>query len=405
MLPPNLVQSILTDMPVPRRLVWMCAAIFATALAGTWARADEIRLKDGQKLYGVIVAYEDNMFKVKTDFGFVLVEKDKIAAIIPSAPGGRAASKTEQPSTEKPAAAKPESGQAKSPAVAPRKEDRAAPIPTPAAASAKPATPANSPKSVNSGTNQNGAVAAPANSSASVSAGEPSSPAIPKAPPAKNPPTATSSAVNAPNSNKSPAKESNNGNAAPKLSATTPTTKPPAPSSVPVVTPVQPVKPREIEVPANRESLQGNIYTNFTHGFHMYKPPSWRLIEDPRKALPNAIVAMGTADESTLLVVGQEKAKDSLEVTAADVEKRLRDTYGNYRRISQRKTVAGGFPAVEIHYRGLADDHDWSGTLLVVGRGGDIFSVLGMTYANTDLIQIQENVISRAIASLEFNSN
>jgi hypothetical protein len=29
--------------------------------------------------------------------------------------------------------------------------------------------------------------------------------------------------------------------------------------------------------------------------------------------------------------------------------------------------------------------------------------VLGMTYADTDLIQIQENVITRAIASLEFS--
>ena len=64
---------------------------WTSALMLGGARADEIRLKDGKKLYGVIVAYEDNMFKVKTDFGFVLVEKDKIAAIIPTAPAGAAA--------------------------------------------------------------------------------------------------------------------------------------------------------------------------------------------------------------------------------------------------------------------------------------------------------------------------
>jgi hypothetical protein len=114
---------------------------------------------------------------------------------------------------------------------------------------------------------------------------------------------------------------------------------------------------------------------------------------------------MGTANESTLMVVGTEKTKGSLDATAADVEKRLRETYGNYRRISQRKTVAGGLPAVEIHYRGIADEHDWSGTLLIVSRGEDVFSVLGMTYSNSDLIQIQENVIGRAISSLEFNKN
>jgi hypothetical protein len=53
----------------------------------------------------------------------------------------------------------------------------------------------------------------------------------------------------------------------------------------------------------------------------------------------------------------------------------------------------------------MADGHDWSGTLAVVARNGDVFTVLGMTYADTDLIQIQENVISRAIASIDFNVN
>jgi hypothetical protein len=179
-------------------------------------------------------------------------------------------------------------------------------------------------------------------------------------------------------------------------------TKPPA---TPLVTTTQPARPKEIEPPGNRETLQGNTYINYTHRFQMYKPPSWKLLDDAGKEIPNAIVAMGTANESTLMVVGTEKTKGSLEATAADVEKRLRETYGNYRRISQRKTVAGGFPAVEIHYRGLADEHDWSGTLLVVSRGEDIFSVLGMTYSDSDLIQIQENVIGRAISSLEFNKN
>src|SRR5258708_6881671 len=77
---------------------FLTAAIGAISLATTAApvSADEIRLKDGKKLYGVIVAYEGNMFKVKTDFGYVLVEKDKIASIIPSAP----ASTEAQPATK-----------------------------------------------------------------------------------------------------------------------------------------------------------------------------------------------------------------------------------------------------------------------------------------------------------------
>jgi hypothetical protein len=39
----------------------------------------------------------------------------------------------------------------------------------------------------------------------------------------------------------------------------------------------------------------------------------------------------------------------------------------------------------------------------VLSRNGEIFTVLGMTFADTDLIQIQENVITRSIASLNFN--
>jgi hypothetical protein len=70
----------------------------------------------------------------------------------------------------------------------------------------------------------------------------------------------------------------------------------------------------------------------------------------------------------------------------------------------ERNTVVGGLPAAEYHYRGKADDHDWPGKLVVVARGKDMFTVLAMIYADSDLIQIQENVIARAIASLDTNS-
>src|SRR5258706_4326656 len=78
---------------------FLLAVICGVLLAAIPGSADEIRLKDGKKLYGVIVAYEENMFKVKTDFGYVLVEKDKIASIIPAAP----ASSEAQPATKNPA--------------------------------------------------------------------------------------------------------------------------------------------------------------------------------------------------------------------------------------------------------------------------------------------------------------
>ena len=351
-------------MGVPRSSFFLSIAILAVTLFPKLAQADEIRLKDGQKLYGVIVSYEDNMFKVKTDFGFVLVEKNKIASIVPNVTSGHNAAKSEPPVVaEKPAAAKPEAASLKPAASVAQKETRPSSRSTPTAIS--------QPAPVSS-------VSEAVPEKKTISFSGPSTPVVP-------PTRAANTAATIAN--------------APALRGTAKAL------AAPLVTTIQPAKPKEIEPAGNRETLQGNIYINYTHRFQMYKPPSWKLLDDAGKELPNAIVAMGTANESTLMVVGSEKTKGSLDATAADVERRLRETYGNYRRVSQRKTVAGGFPAVEIHYRGLADEHDWSGTLLVVSRGEDIFSVLGMTYSESDLIQIQENVIARAISSLEFNKN
>jgi hypothetical protein len=330
--------------------------VLTFSATGVSARADEIRLKSGRKLYGVIVAYEDDMFKVKTDDGYELVRKDKIESIIPSTPAGKpeAASAGKKDTNQHPTKPAGDSQPQAEPAVASSSDASA----TPTNASAR---------TVDPGTAGKTGKTMPKITNVAVKPEVPAS-------------TATAN-VAAPTIKGSPA-------------ATTTGLAPAAASPAP---------PKEPEVPANREEVQGNLYTNYTHGFRMYKAPSWSLIEEARGALPNAIVAMGTSNESTLMVVGEEKTKEPLEAAAAAVEKRLHDVYANYQRLSERKTVVGGLPAVEYQYRGKADDHDWSGKLVVVARGKDMFTVLAMTYADSDLIQIQENVIARAIASLDFS--
>ena len=314
------------------------AAALALSVFAISARADEIRLKDGKKLYGSVVAIEDGMYKVKTDYGYVLVEKDKIALIVPIVTPAK---------SEPDPAAKKDAPQHSSKPI-----DEARPKTEPAVA-----------------TSSNGnSSAAPANASVKT---------VTPSPTAKSEKAA--SKANVPTSN------------APASTATSSTTA------------AAPAPPKEPEAPVNREEVTGNLYTNYTHGFRMYKAPSWNLIEEARSALPNAIVAMGTSDESTLMVVGEEKTKDSLDAAASVVEKRLQDVYANYRRLSQRKTVIGGMPAMEFQYRGKADEHDWSGRLVVIARSKDVLTVLAMTYADSDLIQIQENVIARSVASLDFN--
>jgi len=334
-------------------LIMALSTAFCATAVPTWA--DEIRLKDGKKLYGVIVSYEDNMFKVKTDFGYVLVEKDKIASIVPTT------------ATDKPEA-QPGAKAAAAPPSKPASDSQPLAQPALASSSETSLAPTNaSVKEVNPASP--GKTDKPQTRVANVA----SKPELPANAPASN--TSTTAAK---------------GSVAP---ATTGTAASAAPAAA----------PKEPEVPANREDVQGNLYTNYTHGFRMYKAPSWNLLEEARSALPNAIVAMGTPNESTLLVVGAENTKEPLDVAAAAVEKRLHDVYSKYQKLSQRKTVVGGLPGVEYQYRGTADEHEWSGRLVVVARGKDILTVLGMTYADTDLIQIQENVIARAIASLNFD--
>jgi hypothetical protein len=341
------------EMRGSRSMVAIALLLGAAAMA---TRADEIKLKDGKKLNGVIVGFEDNMYKIKTDFGYIFVEKDKVALIVNSSPA--------EPKKESPPAATKESTPAiKAPVETPPGREPAvessnASVPGVASASAKSATPAAAPKSATKIT------------AADVKPDTHAAPTVANA-------------------------------AAPTIKGST--AAPASGLTTAAAAPSAPVAPKEPEVPANKEEIQGNLYTNYTHGFRMYKAPSWSSIEEARSSLPNAIVALGTFNQSTLMVIGEEKAKEPLAVAAATVEKRLHEVYENYRQISQRKSVVGGLPAIEYHYRGIADDHDWSGTLVVVGRGSDILTVLGMTYADTDLIQIQENVISRSIASLDFN--
>src|SRR4029077_17950000 len=118
-------------MAVPNKRGSLFAVIFVLALSasGLSARADEFKLKGGRKLYGVIVSYEDNMFKIKTDFGYELIEKDKIESIIPSTPAGKpeAASAAKKDANQHPSKPAADSQPQAEPAVASSSDASATP--------------------------------------------------------------------------------------------------------------------------------------------------------------------------------------------------------------------------------------------------------------------------------------
>lgn len=150
--------------------------------------------------------------------------------------------------------------------------------------------------------------------------------------------------------------------------------------------------------------MQGSLYSNKTYGFSMFKPPRWEILSDARSALPEAITALGNQDHSTLLVIGRDTQGGALDTRASSFERKLRDIYENFRPLSTRHVSIAGLPAAEQRFRGSADGHDWSVFAVTVVRDKEVFTILGMTYADSDLIQFQENVITKTIHSLQFSS-
>jgi hypothetical protein len=84
-------------------------------------------------------------------------------------------------------------------------------------------------------------------------------------------------------------------------------------------------------------------------------------------------------------------------------ERRLREVMENFRPLDEKQIMVSGAAATEHHFRGSVDRHDWSGVVVLIPRGAKLYTIFGMTRADNDLVQIQENVIARAISSLQFN--
>jgi hypothetical protein len=318
------------------------------------AQGDELRLKDGSTILGTIVAFEQNSFKVQTSYGFALVQRDQVAEIyMGDSVRKSAADKTPQPASAKPSATAVTAESAKTATAA-------APLP------------ANSP--------------APNNAESPL----PPPPAVPMQ-------NLQASAV------------------APAIPVISSSPNRSAPIAAPVVVkavarslavPALPIAVRQPPKPAPpgpiREEVSGNVYRNDTFGFRMYKPPDWQVIPGARALLPGSITAMGTNDETTYLLIGQEPAGKSLAADIDATERRLSGIMDNFRANGEGHVLVSGIPAIERRFRGNVDQREWSGVVVCLPRDGQIFTIFGMTYAETDLVQIQENVLDRAIASIQF---
>lgn len=306
-------------------------------------RADELHLKDGSKLIGTIVGYQGSAFRVKTSYGYALVERSSVASITvtPNSPSSEEKSGTEEKSAAK---------------VSAREQD---PKDPPAKSGEDESAASHKSAPSNSATASNGA-------NVSAASHEPQ--------PAPSNQTAASSV---------PA----------SAAAANATANPAAPNAAPASAPTP-----------MRERVLDNSYVNDTYGFQIYRPPDWQVIQGARAALPGSVAALGTSDQSTYLIIGIEPADDTLLAHVTVTNDRLADSFDNFRPSALRQTLIGGFPACEYQFEGMAENQLWAGTVALVRHGQDTFTIFGVTTAKSDLVQIQQNVISRAIASLQFTT-
>jgi hypothetical protein len=173
----------------------------------------------------------------------------------------------------------------------------------------------------------------------------------------------------------------------------------PAAANSPAAPP--PVAPTPAPEPM-REEVNGNTYVNDTYSFRMYKPPTWELIEGARALLPGSITALGTADQTTYLLIGQQPVSKSVANDMDATQRRLQEIMENFQPLDEKHITISGLPAIERHFRGRVDQREWSGVVVCIPRDSRLYTIFGMTVADTDLVQIQENVIARAISSLQF---
>jgi hypothetical protein len=352
-------------------------------LAPLRAHADELKLKDGTKITGTIVGFEENSFKVKTSYGFAVVQKDQVASINISEGKneGKNESKNDGKSdAEKPApVAKPDPA----PVAAAKPVEAAKAIPNSAPPAVQPSPPAVPPAKPPSPPEKPASTLKPAPAQP-VPVAKIAQPEAPTAPAATQPVKSTE-----------------------KVAATA--TEPVLHSASTSVSAPKPAEPPKAPPPAAEpgpihEQVVGNTYTNQTYGFQMYKPPAWQVIAGVPSLLPGAIAAMGTNDQTTYLLVGQELGANSIESVRDATERRLRDIMDNFRPLGETSLTVSGARAIQIHFRGGVDGHDWSGAAVFVPHGARLFTIFGMTLADSDLVQIQENVIARAISSLQFTA-
>jgi len=144
----------------------------------------------------------------------------------------------------------------------------------------------------------------------------------------------------------------------------------------------------------------GNTYFSDTFQFSMFKPPDWKIYEGVPKETGSGIMAMGTEDEQTVLIVDRQVWSGTPKLTSDQVEAKLRQTYQEYHRISEEDIECDGQKATRRTFTGILEGAEWHGVAVHVIHGNMVFGIIGLTSAET--FQFQEAIFNKIVKTLHF---
>ena len=175
-----------------------------------------------------------------------------------------------------------------------------------------------------------------------------------------------------------------------------------APPSKPAAAPAPQPSPPEPPPPARLvENVTATQYVNETYGFRIFKPPTWRSYPQLVRPQTPLVAALGTPDESTLLLIGRESFNGTLTDYTRGAERLLERFYENYRPQKERPTQIAGLSAIERSFTGQSDGRFWTGTAVYFSRGRYCYTLLGLTTAG-ETASFQQSLLRKVANSWEF---
>ena len=154
-------------------------------------------------------------------------------------------------------------------------------------------------------------------------------------------------------------------------------------------------------MPANlQEHVEGNTYFSDTFQFSMFKPPDWKIYEGVPKETDSGIMAMGTDDEQTLLIVDRQVWSGTPKLTGDQVEAKLRQTYQEYHQVSEEAFECDGQMASRRTFTGVLDGAEWHGMAVHLIHGHVVFGIIGLTSAEN--FEFQEAIFNKIIKTFHF---